>query len=104
LQRHRPGAGDGDGGATGSGVVLRRASQGTTHMRFPSNILHYQEVQVHGSYASRHRDQLHALDMLARDIGGIRRVVSSVVELDAAPDAFASIRAGEVLKVVVAPA
>jgi L-iditol 2-dehydrogenase len=78
--------------------------KGTTHMRFPSNILHYQEVQVHGSYASRHRDQLHALDMLARDIGGIRRVVSSVVELDAAPDAFASIRAGEVLKVVVAPA
>ena len=78
--------------------------KGTTHMRFPSNILHYQEVQVHGSYASRHRDQLHALDMLARDIGGIRSVVSSVVELDAAPDAFASIRAGEVLKVVVAPA
>src|SRR5262249_60269684 len=78
--------------------------KGTTHMRFPSNILHYQEVQVHGSYASRYRDQLHALDMLARDIGGIRRVVSSIVELDDAPDAFASIRAAEVLKVVVAPA
>jgi L-iditol 2-dehydrogenase len=78
--------------------------KGTTHMRFPSNILHYQEVQVHGSYASRHRDQLQALDMLARDFGGIRRVVSSIVDLDAAPDAFASIRAGEVLKVVVAPA
>jgi hypothetical protein len=42
--------------------------------------------------------------MLARDIGGIRRVVSSVVDLDAAPAAFASIRAGEVLKVVVDPA
>jgi hypothetical protein len=27
--------------------------KGTTHMRFPSNILHYLEVQVHGSYASR---------------------------------------------------
>ena len=40
--------------------------KGTTHMRFPSNILHYQEVQVHGSYASRHRDQVQALDMLAR--------------------------------------
>ena len=78
--------------------------KGTTHMRFPSNILHYQDVQVHGSYASRHRDQLQALDMLARDFGGIRRVVSSIVDLDAAPDAFASIRAGEVLKVVVAPA
>ena len=49
--------------------------KGTTHMRFPSNILHYREVQVHGSYASRHRDQVRALDMLARDVGGIRSVV-----------------------------
>jgi L-iditol 2-dehydrogenase len=77
--------------------------KGTTHMRFPSNILHYQEVQVHGSYASRHRDQVHALDMLAGDLGGIRNVVSDVVDLDAAPEAFARIRAGEVLKVVVQP-
>jgi L-iditol 2-dehydrogenase len=23
--------------------------KGTTHIRFPSNVLHYQEVQVHGS-------------------------------------------------------
>ena len=52
--------------------------KGTTHMRFPSNILHYQEVQVHGSYASRYRDQVQALDMLARDEGGIRGVVSEV--------------------------
>ena len=59
--------------------------KGTTHMRFPSNVLHYQEVQVHGSYASRHRDQVHALDMLADDIGGIRGVVSDVVALDDAP-------------------
>lgn len=77
--------------------------KGTTHMRFPSNVLHYQEVQVHGSYASRHRDQVHALDMLARDIGGLRRVVSDVVALEAAPEAFTRIRSGEVLKVVVSP-
>jgi L-iditol 2-dehydrogenase len=77
--------------------------KGTTHMRFPSNILHYQEVQVHGSYASRHRDQVHALDMLAGDIGGLRAVVSDVVDLDGAPEAFRRIRAGEVLKVVVRP-
>lgn len=77
--------------------------KGTTHMRFPSNILHYLEVQVHGSYASRHRDQVHALDMLADDVGGIRSVVTDVVDLDAAPGAFARIRAGEVLKVVVRP-
>ena len=77
--------------------------KGTTHMRFPSNILHYLEVQVHGSYASRHRDQVRALDMLADDIGGIRRIVSDVIDLDAAPDAFPRIRSGEVLKVVVQP-
>ena len=77
--------------------------KGTTHIRFPSNVLHYQEVQVHGSYASRHRDQVHALDMLAKDVGGLRRVVSDVVGLDEAPDAFGRIRAGEVLKVVVRP-
>ncbi len=50
--------------------------KGTTHINFPSNVLHYREVQVHGSYASRHRDQVHALDMLADDIGGLRCVVS----------------------------
>ena len=77
--------------------------KGTTHIRFPSNILHYAEVQVHGSYASRHRDQLHALDMLAGDVGGLRRVVSDVVDLDGTPDAFTRIRAGEVLKIVVRP-
>jgi len=77
--------------------------KGTTHIRFPSNVLHYREVQVHGSYASRHRDQVHALDMLADDIGGLRSVVSDVVPLADTPAAFARIRAGEVLKVVVQP-
>jgi L-iditol 2-dehydrogenase len=77
--------------------------KGTTHIRFPSNVLHYREVQVHGSYASRHRDQVQALDMLARDVGGIRAVVSAVVPLEEAPAAFPRIRAGEVLKVVVSP-
>jgi len=77
--------------------------KGTTHINFPSNVLHYREVQVHGSYASRHRDQVHALDMLADDLAGIRRVVTDVVALDAAPSAFERIRAGEVLKAVVTP-
>jgi L-iditol 2-dehydrogenase len=77
--------------------------KGTTHIQFPSNVLHYREVQVHGSYASRHRDQVAALDMLAQDAGGIRSVVSDIIGLDQAPDAFPRIRAGEALKVVVAP-
>jgi L-iditol 2-dehydrogenase len=77
--------------------------KGTTHIRFPSNVLHYREVQVHGSYASRHRDQVRALDMLAKDAGGLRSVVSDIIALDQAPEAFPRIRAGEALKVVVAP-
>jgi L-iditol 2-dehydrogenase len=77
--------------------------KGTTHIEFPSNVLHYREVQVHGSYASRHRDQVRALDMLASDAGGICSVVSDVIALDETPEAFPRIRAGEALKVVVAP-
>src|SRR3954453_1654088 len=77
--------------------------KGTTHIQFPSNVLHYKEVQVHGSYASRHRDQVAALDMLAADAGGIRSVVSDIVGLDEPPAAFPHIRAGEALKVVLAP-
>lgn len=77
--------------------------KGTTAIRFPSNVLHYREVQVHGSYASRHRDQVRALDMLASDVGGIRSVVSEVIPLEATPDAFERIRAGGALKLVVAP-
>ena len=77
--------------------------KGTSHIAFPSNVLHYKEVQVHGSYASRHRDQVAALDMLAADVGGIRSVVSDIIGLDETPDAFPRIRAGEALKVVVTP-
>jgi L-iditol 2-dehydrogenase len=77
--------------------------KGTTHIQFPSNVVHYREVQVHGSYASRHRDQVRALEMLAADAGDIRSVVSDIIGLDETPDAFPRIRAGDALKVVVAP-
>ena len=52
---------------------------------------------------ARAEDQVQALDMLARDEGGIRGVISEVVGLDDAPAAFDRIRRGEVLKVVVRP-
>lgn len=77
--------------------------KGTNHIRFPSNILHYKEVQVHGSYASRRADQIEALEMLASDSGGVRKLISETVSLEEAPGAFPRIRAGEVLKVVVKP-
>jgi L-iditol 2-dehydrogenase len=77
--------------------------KGSTAIAFPSNVLHYREVQVHGSYASRHRDQVRALDMLATDAGGIRAVVSEIISLDETPGAFERIRRGAALKLVVAP-
>src|SRR3712207_2632078 len=69
--------------------------KGTSHIRFPSNVLHYKEVQVHGSYASRHRDQVAALDMLAADAGGIRSVVSDVIALDETPERSEERRVGK---------
>ena len=77
--------------------------KGTTSIAFPSNVLHYREVQVHGSYASRYRDQVQALEMLRRNTRNIRGVVSDVVSLDDTPEAFQRIRRGEALKVVVTP-
>ena len=77
--------------------------KGTTTIAFPSNVLHYREVAVHGSYASRHRDQVRALEMLRLNTHNIRAVVSDVVSLDETPAAFQRIRSGEALKVVVEP-
>jgi hypothetical protein len=36
-------------------------------------------------------------------VGGLRRVISDVVELDGAAEAFTRIRAGSALKIVVKP-
>ena len=54
-------------------------------------------ISAHAEY------DLHALDMLAANVGGLRSVISEVVPLDDAPDAFDRIRAGKVLKTVVKP-
>lgn len=77
--------------------------KGTTTIAFPSNVLHYREVAVLGSYASRYRDQVQALDMLERNTANIRGVVTDVVSLNETPEAFPRIRRGEALKVVVTP-
>ena len=45
----------------------------------PSNVLHYKEVQVHGSYASRHRDQVaaQAQELFGQDRSALTGVVST---------------------------
>ena len=77
--------------------------KGTTTIDFPSNVLHYREVAVLGSYASRYRDQVQALDMLEQNTANIRGVVTDVVSLDETPEAFPRIKSGAALKVVVTP-
>ena len=103
LERRRAAGGDGDGRPARARAVLRRPAEGHDAHPVPLQRPALPEVQVHGSYASRHRDQVAALDMLAADAGGIRSVVSDIIGLDETPDAFPRIRAGEALKVVVAP-
>jgi len=77
--------------------------KGTTTIAFPSNVLHYREVAVLGSYASRRIDQRRALEMLAENTANIRDVVTDVVSLEETPAAFPRLRRGEALKIVVTP-
>jgi L-iditol 2-dehydrogenase len=77
--------------------------KGTNTIDFPSNVLHYREVAVLGSYASRRRDQVAALEMLARNTANIRAIVTGIVPLEETPAAFPRLRAGEELKLVVTP-
>lgn len=77
--------------------------KGTTTIEFPSNVLHYREVAVLGSYASRYRDQVLALDMLLRNTHNVRGVISDAVTLDETPNAFPRLRSGDALKLVVTP-
>jgi L-iditol 2-dehydrogenase len=77
--------------------------KGTNTIDFPSNVLHYREVAVLGSYASRRRDQRRALEMLADNVANVRAVVSQVVPLEETPAAFPRLKSGEALKIVVVP-
>jgi len=77
--------------------------KGTTTIDFPSNVLHYREVTVLGSYASRRQDQVRALEMLAGNIANVRDVVTEAVSLERTPEAFPRLRRGDALKLVVTP-
>lgn len=77
--------------------------KGTNTIDFPSNVLHYREVAVLGSYASRKQDQLRALEMLASNVANVRDVVTEVVSLEDTPAAFPRLQRGEALKLVVTP-
>jgi L-iditol 2-dehydrogenase len=77
--------------------------KGVDAIRFPSNVLHYREVSVHGSYASRRADQRRALEMLAENTYEVRKIVGERIPLEETPNAFPRLRQGEALKIVVTP-
>jgi L-iditol 2-dehydrogenase len=77
--------------------------KGVDAIQFPSNVLHYREVSVHGSYASRREDQRRALEMLAENSHDVRKIVGERIPLDETPTAFPRLRNGEALKIVVEP-
>ena len=77
--------------------------KGVDAIQFPSNVLHYREVSVHGSYASRREDQRRALELLAENAHDVRRIVSEQIPLEETPNAFPRLRKGEALKIVVTP-
>lgn len=77
--------------------------KGVDAIRFPSNVLHYREVSVHGSYASRREDQRRALELLAENAHGVRKIVGERIPLEETPNAFPRLRKGEALKIVVTP-
>jgi L-iditol 2-dehydrogenase len=77
--------------------------KGVDSIAFPSNVLHYREVSVHGSYASRKEDQRRALELLAENTHDVRKIVSERIPLAETPDAFPRLRKGEALKIVVEP-
>jgi L-iditol 2-dehydrogenase len=77
--------------------------RGVDSIAFPSNVLHYREVSVHGSYASRRRDQRRALEMLADNTHDVRKIVGERIPLEETPNAFPRLKRGEALKIVVEP-
>ena len=79
--------------------------KGTTHIQFPSNVLHYKEVQVHGSYASRApRPGRRRSTCSPRDAGGCATWCRTIIGARRDPGTRSrGSGAGEALKVVVAP-
>ncbi len=80
-RRHRRDLEPGRPGRRHSGMAAPRGRvlffgglpKGVDAIRFPSNVLHYREVSVHGSYASRREDQRRALELLAENAHDVRR-------------------------------
>ncbi len=72
-------------------------------VNFESNILHYGEQIVQGSYASKYAEQKLALELI--DLGMIpaEKIINHISSLPSINEGFALIGAGEVMKVVTVP-
>ena len=67
------------------------------------NQLHYKELSVLGSYGATHRQYRITMDYLNRRREELGRIVTHRFPLDRIADAFATIRAGTGLKMVIQP-
>jgi len=72
-------------------------------IKFESNILHYGEQQVIGSYASKYEEQKLALKLIYFNMIPANKIINHITPLEKINEAFDLIKEGKVLKVVVLP-
>ena len=68
-----------------------------------SNIIHYKELSIHGAHASTAAQNRLALGWIASGEMKVGKYVGGVYGLDALEEAFAAIKSGNVMKVIVKP-
>lgn len=73
------------------------------HIKFESNILHYGEQSVYGSYASKYEEQNLALKLILKNMVPADKIINHISKLDKINECFELIKNGKVLKVVILP-
>lgn len=73
------------------------------NIKFESNILHYGEQMILGSYASKYEEQKLALKLIIKNMIPADKIINHISELENINESFNLIRSGKVLKVVITP-
>ncbi|MGB9763335.1 MAG: alcohol dehydrogenase catalytic domain-containing protein [Minisyncoccia bacterium] len=73
------------------------------NIKFESNILHYGEQIILGSYASKYEEQKLALKLILKNMIPADKIINHISPLEKINESFNLIRNGKVLKVVVIP-
>ena len=72
-------------------------------IHFESNIPHYGEQMVQGSYASKYHEQKLALDLIKLGMIPADKIINHITPLPSINEGFALIGEGKVMKVVTTP-